>query len=253
MAFTDLSRAWRGPAHPTPQGGLLLVHGFTGSPQSLRPWGEDHAAHGWDVRIPLLPGHGTTWQDMSRTRWQDWSGEVARAAAELIAEHGRISVGALSMGGALALALAEDPVLAARIDALVLVNPAVILPRSQRLAIPLLSRVIASIPGVASDIALPGAVEEGYDRSPLRSVEQMRRLQRRVRAGLPEVTAPLLLATSAADHVVDPRSSDLVASRVRGPVERLALIRSYHVATLDHDAPLLFAASARFLAEHRGG
>ena len=59
--------------------GVLLCHGFTGTPQSLRPWGEYLAERGYTVHVPLLPGHGTTWQDMNSTRWQDWYACVDRA------------------------------------------------------------------------------------------------------------------------------------------------------------------------------
>ena len=63
--------------------GVLLCHGFTGSPASLRPWAEFLAAAGLTVSLPRLPGHGTTWQEMNRTRWEDWYAEVDRAFGEL--------------------------------------------------------------------------------------------------------------------------------------------------------------------------
>lgn len=255
MMLTELSRAWHGPAESSPEpnaieagtGALVLAHGISGSPQSMRPWGEHHAARGWDVRIPLLPGHGTRWQDLGTVTWRDWTRALAREVRSAAAEHERVCVGGLSMGGALTLAMAEDPELSARIDAIVLVNPAVRLPRVQALALPVLSRIRPSVAGIASDIAAEGAHEEAYERLSVRAVEQMRRLQRRVRSQLAEVRCPVLLATSVADHVVDPRCSDLVAARVSGEVERLALTDSFHVATLDHDAPLLFERSAEFL------
>lgn len=256
--FTALSRPWRSEPHPTgasdtapPRGGLLLSHGFTASPQSMLAWGKDHAARGWDVSIPLLPGHATHWRELAATDHSAWTEAIAAAADELLERHETISVGGLSMGGALALALAEDPRRAARIDALVLVNPALALPRAQAIALPVLSRVVPSIAAISGDTA-NGAQEEAYDRTPLRAVEQMRRLQRRVRADLWSVTAPVLLATSVVDHVVDPRCSDLVAARVAGPVERLSLTRSHHVATLDAEAALLFERSAEFLARRSG-
>ena len=46
---------------------VLLCHGFTGNPSSLRPWAEAIAAAGHTVHLPRLPGHGTSWQDMART------------------------------------------------------------------------------------------------------------------------------------------------------------------------------------------
>ncbi|MGP9539686.1 alpha/beta hydrolase [Brachybacterium sp. AOP43-C2-M15] len=249
MAFSELSRPWRARGHSNPRGGLLLCHGFTGSPQSLRPWAEDHAARGWEVELPLLPGHGTSERELAGTRWQDWYGAVRDAALELSCEQGPIAVGGLSMGGALALALAQDPRLHGRIAAVVAVNPGMTLPPAARVA-GLIAPVVRTLPGIGSDIARPGEQEEAYGRLPVRAVAQLRRLFTRTRAGLGAVEVPLLLATSAVDHTVPPTDSDVVAAGVRGPLERLALPRSHHLATLDHDAELLFETSARFLDAH---
>ena len=62
--------------------GVLLCHGFTGSPHSLRPWAEYLAAAGLSVSLPRLPGHGTTWHEMARTRWGDWYAELDRALGQ---------------------------------------------------------------------------------------------------------------------------------------------------------------------------
>ena len=87
--------------------GVLLCHGFTGSPGSLRPWAEYLADEGLTVSLPRLPGHGTTWQEMNRTRWEDWYAEVDRAFGELQATTDDIFLMGLSMGACLALRLAE--------------------------------------------------------------------------------------------------------------------------------------------------
>src|ERR1700685_394618 len=63
--------------------GVLLCHGFTGSPQALRPWAEYLADQGLTVSLPRLPGHGTTWQDLARTGWRDWFAEVDVAFGKL--------------------------------------------------------------------------------------------------------------------------------------------------------------------------
>jgi carboxylesterase len=248
MSFSDLSRPWRSAPHSTGPGspGLLLCHGFTSTPSSVRPWAEHHAAHGADVRVPLLPGHGTCWQDMARSTWQDWYGHVRDQALELQEEHGTIAVGGLSMGGGLALRLAQDPATGPGIGAVVLVN-ATAVPDPSWYPAPLLAPLVRSIPAIGGDIALPGHKEECYDRTPLRSVGQMRRLVSRVHRDLARITAPVLVATSPRDHTVRPRNSDVIAAGVHGPVERLRLERSFHVATLDHDAELLFDTSADFL------
>ena len=87
--------------------GVLLCHGFTGNPSSLRPWADFLAAAGLTVSLPRLPGHGTTWQEMAGTRWEDWYAEIDRAYEELRGRTGEIFVMGLSMGATLALRLAE--------------------------------------------------------------------------------------------------------------------------------------------------
>ena len=102
--------------------GILVLHGFTGSPKSMKPWGRELAAQGWSVRVPRLPGHGTRWQDMNLTTWQDWYAEADRALAELTASCSKVFVMGLSMGGSLTLRLAEQH--GDRISGIVLVNAA---------------------------------------------------------------------------------------------------------------------------------
>ncbi|MDO5661623.1 MAG: alpha/beta fold hydrolase [Brachybacterium sp.] len=246
MGFSELSRAWRGPDNSTPVGGILLCHGFTGSPQSMRPWGEHLAEAGWDVRIPVLPGHATSWQDLNRVRWQDWTAHLTEAAEELIARHGRIVIGGMSMGGALALALAVEPRLRPGVAALMLVNPIARLPLSTSLALPVVARLRQSVGPIGADIRRPGVHEEAYPRTPVAATEQLRQLLRHVRGELGSVRVPMLLATSPEDHTVAPVNSEIIAAGIRGPVQRLTLRDSYHVATLDHDAELLFTVSDRF-------
>src|SRR5260370_31353803 len=101
-------------AEPSTRGGgttgVLLCHGFTGSRHSLRPWAEYLAEAGLSVWLPRLPGHGTTWQEMAHTRWEDWYAELNRAIDELREHASEIFVMGLSMGGCLALRLPEPPV-----------------------------------------------------------------------------------------------------------------------------------------------
>src|SRR3954466_16284218 len=99
----------------------LLCHGFTGSPQSLRPWGEYLAGARMTVALPRLPGHGTTWQEMNRTRWEDWYAELDKNFVDLRGRCDEVFVAGLSLGGSMALRLAE--VHGADVRGLILVNP----------------------------------------------------------------------------------------------------------------------------------
>ncbi|MGW4891132.1 alpha/beta hydrolase [Kitasatospora sp. NPDC004240] len=225
--------------------GVLLCHGFTGSPQSLRPWADRLAEAGYTVSLPLLPGHGTNWQDMQLTRWEDWYAEVERELLALTAECERVFVCGLSMGGALALRLAA--LHGEAVAGLVLVNPSVRSDNPASVLLPVLRHLVPSLPGIADDIAKPGAAELGYDRTPLHAAWSLTRLWADVRRRLPQVTQPVLLLRSPQDHVVSPANSELVLARISSTdvTERLCQ-RSYHVATLDHDAPEIFAAGLDF-------
>jgi carboxylesterase len=231
--------------------GVLLVHGFTGSPASLRPWGRHLAEQGFGVSVPLLPGHGTTWRDLNRTGWEDWYGEADRAFEKLQANTDQVVVGGLSMGGGLALQLAADR--GREVAGAMLVNAAVNLARRDLVALPVLKHLVGSLPGVADDIKKPGTQESGYSRTPLKALHAMLTAWRTLVQDLPKVTQPLLVFRSTVDHVVDPSSAALIRARVssRDLTERM-LENSYHVATLDNDAPIILEESAQFVRRVTG-
>ncbi|MFI1813293.1 alpha/beta hydrolase [Streptomyces sp. NPDC020422] len=226
--------------------GVLLCHGFTGSPQSLRPWAEYLAGRGLTVSLPLLPGHGTRWQDMQLTTWEDWYAEVDQALRELSARCERVFVMGLSMGGALTLRLAARHGVA--VSGIVLVNPANKVHGLAAHALPVVRHLVPSTKGIASDIAKEGAAEVGYDRVPMHAAHSLRRFLRVVDAELPQVTQPMVLLHSPQDHVVPPADSARVLSRVSSTdVKEVLLEQSYHVATLDHDAERIFEESWAFV------
>jgi carboxylesterase len=88
---------------------------------------------------------------------------------------------------------------------------------------------------VGNDIADPEATELAYDGAPIGPLLSLLEAQRELHGRLGEITCPVLIMNSPQDHVVPPVSSDVLAAAVAGPVERVTLERSYHVATLDHD------------------
>jgi carboxylesterase len=231
--------------------GVLLVHGFTGSPASMVPWGRHLAEQGLGVAVPRLPGHGTSWQKLNRATWADWYGEVDRSFEKLRADNDQVVVAGLSMGGALALRLAADR--GRELSGVVLVNAAVHTRRKDVLALPVLKHVVPSLPGIANDIKKPGVEEHGYTRTPLRAADSMMHGWKQLIADLPRVTQPMLMFCSAEDHVVDTSSAEAIRASVssRDVTER-TLENSYHVATLDNDAPTIFEESTHFVRRVTG-
>ncbi|OON77731.1 alpha/beta hydrolase [Streptomyces tsukubensis] len=226
--------------------GVLLCHGFTGTPQSLLPWARFLAERGLTVSLPLLPGHGTRWEDMQITGWPDWYAEVDREFRALRERCAQVFVMGLSMGGALALRLAE--VHGDEVAGVVVVNPGMKVHGLAARALPVVKHFVPSTKGLVSDIAKEGSEESGYHRVPLRAAHSLSRLFRLVDGRLPQVTQPLLLLRSRRDHVVPPVDSARVLSRVSSTdVTEVVLEQSYHVATLDHDASRIFEESHAFI------
>lgn len=227
--------------------GALVLHGFTGSPVSMRPLAEVVADAGFAVELPRLPGHGTSVEDMVETGWDDWLTEAERALIELQARtpDGRVVVVGLSMGGALTLALAEGhPELAG----IVIINTPVAPPPDLAAGLEeMMAGGAEIIDSIGGDIADPEADEVSYDATPLRSLITMLMAAEDVRARLPEIQQPTLIITSRQDHVVNPEDSDVVAEQISGPVDRLWLEKSFHVATLDYDRAELEAATIAFV------
>ncbi|UVS77869.1 carboxylesterase [Actinokineospora sp. UTMC 2448] len=225
--------------------GVLLSHGFTGSPFSLRPWADRLVAEGFSVRLPLLPGHGTRWQDMNRTTWPQWYGEVESSFLELRERCATVFAFGLSMGGTLCLRLAQTH--GSDVAGLVLVNPSVLSLRRDIRLVSALARLVPSVRPISDDIAKPGVTEHAYPRTPLRALASLTKLWATVRADLPAVTQPLLLLHSAVDNVVEPENSKVVLAEVSSTdVTEVVLENSRHVATLDHDADLIFDRSIAF-------
>jgi carboxylesterase len=233
-------------SHTGGKTGVLLCHGFTGSPQSLRPWAEFLAGHDLTVSLPRLPGHGTTWQEMARTRWEDWYAEVDRAFDELRAATDEIFVMGLSMGGCLALRLAE--LRGSAISGLVLVNPSVTAETKLFLLAPVLKLIVPSLKGLASDIKKDGSTELGYDRVPVKAAATLPGLWKITTKHLDQVSQPVLVYRSTTDHVVGPANVEILRQAL--PADQLEIREcpdSYHVATLDNDAEAIFSGSLDFV------
>ncbi|MGE0795403.1 MAG: alpha/beta hydrolase [Acidimicrobiia bacterium] len=236
---------------PTPNAGelaVLVLHGFTGSPDTMAHLSGAIAAAGYTISVPTLPGHGTTVEDMATTDWADWSGAAEAAYTELAGRSARVAVVGLSMGATLTCWLAAHH---PEIAGIVCVNPFV-LPRDPD-EIAFIDALIEAgetiTDPVGADIADPDVVEPAYDRTPLVPLRSLVNAVTDLQPDLERIACPLLLLTSAEDHTVDPLNSDHLANQVVGPVERVRLERSYHVAVLDYDKDVVVEHTLAFLAE----
>lgn len=225
--------------------GVALIHGFTGSPKSMKPWAKYLQKKGLSVEVPRLPGHGTRWQDMNATKWEDWYAEADRSVRKLQERCDTVFVMGLSMGGSLCLRLAENR---NDIAGVVVINPAVHTERPDRFALPALRWLVPAFPGISNDIKKPDTDEGAYDKIPLQAAYSMTRLWGAVKSDITKVDVPLLLFRSVEDHVVEPSNAAWIMANVASSdKEEVVLYDSYHVATIDNDAPQIYSKSLDFV------
>ena len=231
---------------------VLMIHGFTGSPISVRPWADSLHRAGFTVAVPRLPGHGLTWSEMNETTWQEWFAEVDQNFLALKQRHKRVFVAGFSMGGSLALYLAARR--SRELEGLLLVNPSISDDRFFMKFVPILKYFIPSLGGRGTDVAAPNPPRHSYGRTPLKALHSLQRLWREVQKSLHLVEAPLFIGYSINDHVVDPKNSELVIDGVASvDIREVIFERSFHNVALDHDLPILAQESIKFIQEVLSG
>ena len=227
--------------------GVLVLHGFTGNPQSIRPLADAVAKAGHGVEMPLLSGHGTVIEDMLPPRWADWAADAEAAYERLAARSERVVVAGLSMGGSLTCWLASRH---PGIAGIVCINPA---PKAAAEVREFIQGLVDAgeeiMPGIGSDVCKEGVEELAYKGTPLRPLLSLFDAANELDGAFARISCPVLLFTSPDDHVVPPADSDFLAESVSGPVTRVSCDRSYHVATIDNDAELIATRTLEFVDE----
>ncbi len=225
--------------------GVLVLHGFTGNPSSLRPLADYLADDGFTVSLPRLPGHGTSVADMMTTSWADWTGAALTAYDDLAGRTTRVAVVGLSMGGGLSAYVAQRR----EVGAVVFINPLVKPPVAEMIdgLNQLIEAGLTTIDAIGSDVKREGVSELAYDATPLACAKSLFDGISEVYDALGSIVAPSLLLSSREDHVVTADNGDDLVARVRGPIERVWLENSYHVATIDNDQAVVQTLTRDFI------
>lgn len=226
--------------------GILVSHGYTGSPQSMRYLAEGFAKAGFSVALPRLKGHGTTPADMAASTATDWFNSLNEGLEWLKARCDNFFVTGLSMGGTLTLAIAgQYPGL---FKGIIPINAAVFVNNPDLASLALMPGAPPEVPGIGSDIKAPGVTELAYPVVPVPSVKELLTLMKVADELMPRITCPALVVTSREDHVVPPANSEYILNRISSDQKRqLWLENSYHVCTLDNDKDLILQESLSFI------
>jgi carboxylesterase len=244
-------------AHRSGGFGVLLIHGFTGTPFEMRYLGEQLAGRGFRALCPALPGHGTSVEDLDRTTWSDWYQGAEQCLDRLLESSARVAVVGQSLGGLLALRLAQergqDLVAVASLAApLWLFGLARLAVRATRPG-SALGRMIRKLPKLnGSDIRDPAMKgrNPAYGAIPVRALHELVEFMDVVRAALPEVRVPTLVVHGRRDHTAPYPCSEEIAARVAAPIKRhRALEQSYHLIAMDVERDLVAAEVGDFFVD----
>ena len=229
--------------------GALLVHGFTGSPASMRPWAEYLNQRGYTVKVPLLPGHGTKPEDLNHVKWREWPAKVESDLQELLQTCEKVFICGLSMGGGTTLNVATR--YSRELAGIILVNPMIHVKFVPHQLAWLISRFQKMRDSVGDDIKRPGITEYGYDSLPAVGVYELLKMLHYTRKRLHDVTVPTLLFHSVDDHTLPVSNTEIIMNEIGSrQKQRIELVNSYHVATLDFDQEIIFENSRVFIEAH---
>lgn len=231
--------------HEGSEVGILTIHGFTGSTQSMRPLFTAYANAGYTVCAPRLKGHGTHYMDMEQSTYKDWIDSVEEGMGWLKEHCTSIFITGLSMGGTLTLYLAEKY---EDIRGIIPVNAAVDVPAmadAKGLTEP------RFLDAIGSDIKAEAVTELAYEKTPMKSIQEIVALMELVKTGLHKIKCPALIFVSTEDHVVPPDNSLTIRDEIASPQKKMIeLSNSYHVVTLDNDKEIIIEETLNFIKQH---
>ncbi|MBE5766888.1 MAG: alpha/beta fold hydrolase [Clostridiales bacterium] len=228
--------------------GILLLHGFTATCAQMRPLADKLRDAGYTVSVPLLPGHGTTIEDMERSNWKEWLACAKQAYVRLQEKVDNVIVAGLSMGGTLALLLAEEYMP----DGCIAIAPAISLRNKTAwlagLAWPFMPRMAGGSENRGEDYL--HSLDVCYGATPVKKVADLNRLRARAMRNLALIACPLFVIQPAKDTTVDPKGAKSVIAGVQSEKKKLLMLEnSPHVCTLGPERERLNRAVLDFLAE----
>lgn len=212
--------------------GILLIHGFTGSPAELQPLGEYLNEHGYTVFAPLLAGHGTSIEDMEKTRWNDWWISVEQGYEKLKIEGCQdIIACGHSMGGILALKLALNYPLKAVISIC-----APIYLTDKRAYFSNVTKMFLRYHKKPRKHRYGEELITGYDRFPMVCVPSLIELINQIKPLLGHVEVPALILQAELDTTVEPRSGEYIYKEIGSREKQyITYEKSGHIITIDKD------------------
>ena len=226
---------------------VLLLHGYTGAPSEMRLLGEYLNSKGFTVKCVLLPGHGTTPEDLNGTTTDDWYVEAERACCELLSSHSKVMVAGLSMGGLLTIRMAAQlPIERAAILA------APIYLQDKRVPLfPILRYFIKYLPKQKRNYHEAAKYNVAYDKMPTKPIGSILKMIKTAKAEyIPKIEIPCLIMQSKIEHTVAPKSAQYIYDNIKSKVKKLVWFEHCgHILTLDNERDRVFELVGEFFSQ----
>lgn len=226
--------------------GILLLHGFSSSPWEMRLLGDHLNKLGYSVEIPLLPGHGTSAEDLKKVTWQDWVRFSEEKLTEMRQKHENVFIAGISMGGTITANLASRH----NVDGIILLAAGLFL--NNRFAF--LSHLIRQVKNIVVPKSAPDinnrAEVRSYKHLPVSAISELLKLFSHTKKIIPGIKCPTLIIYSEQDHVIRPESSRYYYNKISSKNKKLIkLQKSFHIITLDEEKEEVFNHAADFLRD----
>lgn len=228
--------------------GVLILHGFTGSLDTVRAVVPEAERLGLPWRMPALRGHNTKYEDLVGVAWPDWVADAEAALVDLLGEAERVVIVGLSMGGLCAMQLAMKH--EAKIQGLVLIAPAVRFKDPLVHLTPLLKLLFGfwDAPSSFVDKQLEAQVCTNYKKFPTATFSQLLDLANDTERQLGRVRTPIVALYARKDETIHPIVPKLMASKVAGPYRELWFDKTGHEMLQDNEAAAVAAAVGEAIA-----
>ena len=225
--------------------GVLLIHGFLGTPQSVQYLGNSISEFGYTVYAPRLSGHGTHYRDLEKYSHGDWIADVEKSYSHLKKHCSTIFVMGQSMGGTLTLWLANKN---HDIKGIILINAALRVPDYKKWAGLSTPRFVSE---TAPDIKDKHVHEITYSKVPIRSIHALQSLMKQTPDLVKTITNPILCFKSSEDHIVPKECTDYIIKNIGSKhKEVITLYDSFHVASMDFDKDRIIKETHRYIQEN---
>jgi carboxylesterase len=229
--------------------GVMLIHGFPGSPVEMRLIG--NYLHSGDLTVlgPLLPGHGTSPEDLNRRIFPEWVKHVERALYRLQDMCELVFVAGLSLGSLLTLKLA----IGHELPGIVAIAPPFGINGWRRRLLPLFKHFVPEISRPKDYYADPQAESRlwCYDTLPTKAADQVLKLMDEVSKSLSQVSAPILIIYSTGDPLAHSEGSLFLYDSVGSTDKELIQLReSGHAITVDKEWEIAAECIYKFIIDH---